>query len=222
MCAMRSFKRRKQNRRTGSLMRLDSLVDIVSNSIGILIILVAFIALLTFKQDAVTQAQPAKKNRPLHPPVPQSHPVFKNRLLFYISQQKIRWIDLRPLYLEIAKARGQLAFQPFEYREPGMRLRFFPISNHSHCLEATVASNQGEPWHVAWRANSTFQNVLSHYLPEEFYAFFWVEANSFATFYQVRKMLQETQYEVGWQPVLPKQALEICSHLDTDIDFAPQ
>jgi hypothetical protein len=207
------------------ILNLDSLVDIVSNNVGILIILAAFMALFTLIDparlggDAVSPPREAPPRRLL---VPWSHPTNKNHLFLALRENRVQFFDLRPVFLNLAGHDPGERPEPVTIEEEGLRVRFFPVTNQVYCLEFTPRPGFGEDWLRAQRPDSVWQGVLRRYPPEKYVYFFWVNGDSFELFRQVRDSLWERQVEVGWKPAEKDAPLEVCNGFEGSTAFRPQ
>lgn len=213
-------------KKSGTLpQNLDSLVDIVSNNLGILIILAAFMALfgITTPPDPLeTQKPTAQAVPPKRLLVPWSHATNKNPVLFAIRGNRIVHLDMARFFRELAKQPRQERPTPVTIQQEAVKIRFFPVTNQVYCLEFTTGNRAGESWRLAGRVGSAWRGVKRRYPPENFYYFFWVSGDSFELFRDVRKQLWEQQYEVGWKPAMPAETLEICNGFEGSTGFQPQ
>lgn len=215
----------KRRRSDPSFLNLDSLVDIVSNIVGILVILAAFMALfglinpapLLERQQARVAVQPPKKLL-----VPWSHATNKNSVLFVAQGNRLLHFDLRAFYRELAQRSSQERPRPVTVEQEGARIRFFPVTNQIYCLEFSPYPDAGETWLQASGQGSAWQQVKQRYAPENFYYFFWVAGDSFELFREVRSRLWQDNYEVGWKPVGEDTPLEICTGFEGSSAFQPQ
>ena len=216
----------RQSALSNSVLRsLDSLVDIVSNNLGILIILAAFMAMLGLFNEAV-QEDPARPPDAPPPPekllVPWSHPTHKNPVLFAIRGNRLLHLNMPTFFRALAKIPPQNRPRPVTVRQKGVTVRFFPVTNQVYCLEFKPEARAGETWHEAALAASVWSKVRAHYQAEKFYYFFWVTGDSFELFREVRAQLWKKNIEVGWKPSGKKEAMEICSGFEGSTGFQPQ
>lgn len=216
---------RQFGKSSGFANNLDSLVDIVSNNLGILIILAAFMALLGLINPDDQSSSKAPQIPPLTPnrlKVPWSHPTNKNPVLFAIRRNRIVHLDMADFFRQLAKRPGGNRPRTVEVRQEGVSIRFFPVTNQVYCLEFRSQPNAGESWHQARLANSAWKKAALRYPPEKFYYFFWVSGDSFELFRNVRKALRDQQYEVGWKPSAANAPMEICNGFAGATGFQPQ
>ena len=216
---MRQFEKNK-----GMLANLDSLVDIVSNNLGILIILAAFMALfgLINPAELPQERQKARVVPPKRLLVPWSHATNKNPVLFVIRRNRIVHLDMARFFRELSKRSGGSRPEPLTLRQEDVAIRFFPVTNQVYCMEFTPNRNAGESWREAGLANSAWLAAGERYRPENFYYFFWVSGDSFELFRNVRKELWENNYEVGWKPTSLDDPLELCNGFQGSTGFQPQ
>ncbi len=213
-------------KKTGTLPHnLDSLVDIVSNNLGILIILAAFMALFGLinpLDSRETQKPTAKVVPPKRLLVPWSHATNKNTVLFAIRGNRIVHLDMARFFRELARQPRQERPTHVTIQQEAVKIRFFPVTNQVYCLEFTADKRAGESWLEAGRLGSAWRGVKRRYPPENFYYFFWVSGDSFELFREVRKRLWDAQYEVGWKPIDKQSPLEICNGFEGATGFQPQ
>ena len=207
-----------------SIVNLDSLVDIVSNSVGILIILAVFIALLTL---APIPIEPEQEEKLLTEGIqririPWSHSSQKNSLLFVLRDNRLWYLDRVAVYEKIHQ---QLASS----QTPDMQMNFSKYSveliaqnNNNHCLEFSPERDTGIWWGEAIGSTGVFPKLMQKYSPNEMYFFFWADAASFELFRKIRQWLWEQKYEVGWKPITPKSALRYCTGASRSLSFQPQ
>lgn len=210
---------------SGFTLSLDSLVDIVSNNVGILIILASFMALFALANPAGrpgeqvlrTAEPPPKRLR-----VPWSHPTTKNTIYLMIRGNRILYVDLRDFYEQLADLPVPRQLRPVDVPMGQVTARFFPVTNQIYCLEFIPKQNAGETWLQAQEPQSAWQQVREQYPAEGYVYFFWVEGDSFELFRGLRGRLWDEQVEVGWKPVLPDQPLALCNGFEGSSAFQPQ
>jgi biopolymer transport protein ExbD len=215
---------RKRGSAASQRMNLDSLVDIVSNNVGILVLLAVFMALFALIDPRTQSAPAAARQEPVPEKilVPWSHPTNKQHLFLSVQENRIQYFDMRQFFLELSKRNLTGPPTPVTIAQQGVEVRFFPVTNQVYCLEFRPSGGQGENWLEAQRAGSTWQRVLRDYPAERYVYYFWVSGDSFELFRQLRKSLWERQIEVGWKPALRKQPLEVCSGFEGSTTFEPQ
>ncbi|MBF0279531.1 MAG: hypothetical protein HQM13_17160 [SAR324 cluster bacterium] len=210
----------KKNRFGASPIGLDSLVDIVSNNVGILVILTVFMALISLL-DPPEYIQEEKKDDLLTTKkiiIPWAHFSQKSSLLFLIRDNHLLYFDRSLVYQQL-KSELKYTDKPesqFEFSEYSVDL--LVESSNWHCLDFHPKPQAGEWWHQV----KSLDLLTSQYSPSEFYFFFWVDSNSFDLFREVRDYLREKNFESGWKPVLKKSALQYCTDASRFLNFQPQ
>jgi len=215
---------RKHGSVQGQRMSLDSLVDIVSNNVGILVILAVFMALSALINPR-TQSDPSSAVQEPAPEkilVPWSHPTSKQHLFLTVQENRIQFFDLRQFFVDLSQRGTSGPPTPVTVQEKGVEIRFFPVTNQVYCLEFRPVRGQGENWLEAQRPQSTWQQVLRDYPAERYVYYFWVSGDSFELFRQLRKSLWERQFEVGWKPTAKQEPLEVCNGFEGSTTFEPQ
>lgn len=209
----------------GLLKSMDSLVDIVSNNLGILIILAAFMALFGMINPATLQ-QPEQSQLQAVPPkkllVPWSHPTHKHPILFVLQGNRILHLDMAGFFRELADQPHQTTPSAVDIKQDDATIRFFPVTNQIYCLEIRPRRGAGETLQEARSPSSRWSRALAGYPPERFYYFFWVSGDSFGLFREVRARLWDKQVEVGWKPIGKQTPLEICNGFEGSTGFQPQ
>ncbi len=203
---------------------LDSLVDIVSNNLGILIILAAFMALIGMIDPAVETPEPARTG-PIPPKrllVPWSHPTHKFPILFTLVGNRILRLDMPAFFRALAGQSSQERPKAVTIRQKDLTVRFFPVTNQIYCLEFKQDPGSGETWAEAQKGASDWLRALARYRPGKYYYFFWVSGDSFEMFRTVRDGLWKNDYEVGWKPVAKGRSLEVCNGFEGSTGFQPQ
>jgi hypothetical protein len=238
---------KKHKAATGQFVNLTSLVDVVSMNVGILVILAVFMSLLAVfssSQDSASQGagaaaresgagagggdesataarigteQPIERLR-----IPWTHATNKQTLFFALHGNRLQYVDMKAVYEQLlSKAPGRRDAAP-SLTIPGMKTRFFPVTNQVFCLEFKPDAGAGESLDAAKRPGSALQRVMSTYARDSFVYFFWVGGDSFESFRELRKHLTDRQFEVGWKPVAKDAALEVCNGFEGSNTFQPQ
>jgi len=201
-------------------MGLDSLVDIVFNNVGILVILTVFMALISLVDtpDEIPEQQDEVALVTKKIMIPWSHSSQKSSLLYLIRDNRILHFDRAPIYEQLAE---DITVQPkprTNYTLEDYSAEMIVISASSHCLEFKSKPQAGEWWYKA----TMLENTVEMHKPSDFYFFFWVDANSFEMFREVRDFLISKNFEVGWKPVLQNSKLQFCSPPLNTMSFQPQ
>lgn len=203
-----------------SPLELDSLVDIVFNNVGILVILTVFMALISLVDSS--KETPEKKDEVSLATkkivIPWSHDSQKSSLLFLIRDNRILFLDRSPIYELIKEDIISKPKPRNEYKFEDYTVELLPVSASTHCLNFKPKSKTGELWYKA----KVLEKVMKSNSPSEFYFFFWVDADSFELFREVRDFLLAEKFEVGWRPVLQNSNIQFCSPAFNNLSFQPQ
>ena len=202
---------------------LDSLVDIVSNNVGILIILAVFMAmfsLLEKSEQVPTTEQSIENIEKLK--IPWSHVSQKNNLLLLLRNDRLLFFDRALVYRRLKKYLSGSAPLPTNISLDQYSIELTAGGGHAHCLEFFPSPRAGQWWHQVSQHNGLMQTLMKKYPTEENYFFFWVDPDSFDLFREIRKSLWEKRFEVGWKPVRIESPLRYCSGDDQTRRFQPQ
>ena len=202
---------------------LDSLVDIVSNNVGILIILAVFMAmfsLLEKSEQVPTTEQSIENIEKLK--IPWSHVSQKNNLLLLLRNDRLLFFDRALVYQRLKKYLSGSDPLPTNISLDQYSIELTTGGGHAHCLEFFPSPGAGQWWHQASKHNGLMQTLMKKYPTEENYFFFWVDPDSFDLFREIRKSLWEKRFEVGWKPVRIESPLRYCSGDDQTRRFQPQ
>ena len=204
-------------------LNLDSLVDIVSNNVGILVILAVFMAMFSvFKKGEQTPQKEQQYENIEKIKIPWSHASQKNNLLFLLRDDRILYLDRALVYQKLKKYLSGKETLPKQMSINQYSIKLTTGSGHAHCLEFRPSPGAGQLWHQLSEHNGLLQNLMKKYPSEENYFFFWVDPNSFDLFREIRGALWSQQFEVGWKPVRKDSKLSYCSGNDQARSFQPQ
>ncbi len=202
------FSKRKLLHDGGVTLNLDSLVDIVSNSVGILIILAVFMALISFMEFSPQTTPDTRVNEETDKIlIPWGHYSQKTALLFLIRENRVLRLDRGEYYQKLIDTHS---------------VEIQMLGGNSHCLYFEAKPGAGLWWHQISGGSRPFENLTSSLPPEEYYFFFWVDSDSFELFRDLRESLWERDFEVGWKPVEPATPLQYCSGYSQSRSFRPQ
>ena len=204
-------------------LNLDSLVDIVSNNVGILIILAVFMAmfsLLEKSEQVPTTEQSIENIEKLK--IPWSHVSQKNNLLLLLRNDRLLFFDRALVYQRLKKYLSGSDPLPTNISLDQYSIELTAGGGHAHCLEFFPSPRAGQWWHQVSQHNGLMQTLMKKYPTEENYFFFWVDPDSFDLFREIRKSVWENRFEVGWKPVRIESPLRYCSGDDQTRRFQPQ
>ena len=195
-----------------SYLNLDSLVDIVSNNVGILVILAVFMAVFSLmdkREKVLSEEQPDQQIEKLK--IPWSHVSQKNSLLVLLHDDRLLYLDRASVYKRLKKYLSGKEPLPTELSFDKYTIKLTVGGRHTHCIEFLPSPAAGEWWHNFYRHGGLMQILMKKYPPEQNYFFFWVDPDSFDLFREIRKTLWEQRFEVGWKPLREESALRYCS-----------
>ena len=193
-------------------LNLDSLVDIVSNNVGILVILAVFMgvfSLMDKREQVSSEEQPDKQIEKLK--IPWSHASQKNSLLVFLNDDRLLYLDRALVYQRFKKYLSGKEPLPTELSLDKYSIKLTVGGRHTHCIEFLPSPAAGDWWHNFYRHGGLMQILMKKYPPEQNYFFFWVDPDSFDLFREIRKTLWEQRFEVGWKPVQEESTLRYCS-----------
>ena len=216
------IKKRVPLNETTNILNLDSLVDIVSNKVGILIILAVFTAMLTLieERDSLNNAEPLSNIEKIK--IPWARSSQKNILLFLLRDDRLFFFDRAMVFNRLKKYLSGNKPLPKQISLDDFIVKLTTGNGHAHCIEFIPKISSGEWWHHVYMEKSLIQTLKKKYPPEENYFFFWVDAGNFAIFREIREALWEDNFEIGWKPVQNESLLLYCSGNNQRKKFKPQ
>ena len=224
---MRSRARRKN---TQASQNLDSFLDILTNTVGVLMFISLFVTLIATGSTPKTKVT-------IQTPLASS--TDKNSLWFEIKNNKVSYLDLRQVREKELELTGNLpncnkpaaggdssnyescllsvlgrqnnfsvSTNNYQVRtvEEGVSLEFKPISGQVGETTTQLAANGSE-----------FKQVLGEFNTNEDYIIFIVRPDSFETFRAARKQAWDAGYEVGWEPHPVNETIKIRTILGSEL-----
>ena len=205
---------------------LDSLVDIVSNSVGILIILAVFMALLSVVESPLDETvSPEKANDLLiieKKRIPWSHSSQKSSLLFVLQDNRLLYLDRVAAYRSFQSELDGESELPLKANLDGYHVELTAQSSQNHCLQFFPEAGAGQWWGEVSRADGWLTRLLAEKSPSEEYLFFWADGASFELMREIREWTWDQRYEVGWKPITERSGLRFCTGLGRSLSFRPQ
>ena len=131
-----------------NVLNLDSLVDIVSNKVGILVILAVIIAILSLqeknnhlnvKEIPITNIEKIK--------IPWSHSSQKNSLLFLLRKDRLIFFDRSKVFGRLKEYLSGNKPLPKQINLENFSIKLITGNRHAHCIEFLPNSNVGNWWH---------------------------------------------------------------------------
>ena len=216
-------RKRRLNGDYHNLLNLDSLVDIVSNNVGILVILAVFMAMFSLleKSDQVTSKKhPTENIEKLK--IPWAHVSQKNILLILLRSDRLLYLDRALVYQRLKKYLYGSEPLPKHLNLDQFSIELKVGSGHAHCIKFLPSPGTGQWWHQFSKSKGVMQKLIKKFPPQENYFFFWVDPDSFEIFREIRRSLWEQNFEVGWKPIRIETPLRYCSGVSQAQNFLPQ
>ena len=206
---MRTRARRKV---TQTSQNLDSFLDILTNTVGVLMFISLFVTLIA------TGSAP-KTNVNIQTPLSKS--TEKEPLWFEIGTNKVSHLNLRQVREKELELSGNLPncnkpdggdlrnYEACLLSILGRQSNFrFSTSNYEvkavdqgvSLLFKPLSAQVGETTSQLTAPDSQFKQVLGQFNPQEDYLIFIVRPDSFEAFRAARKQAWDAGYEVGWEP----------------------
>ncbi len=228
---MRSRARRRTNHPSQNL---DSFLDILTNTVGVLMFISLFVTLIATGSNPKTKVTIQ---------TPLSSPTEKESLWFEIKDNKVSYLDLRQVREKELELTGNLP----NCNKPANGLDSpASLSNYQSCLLSVlgrqsnfrtstknyevqtvdegvsllfkpISEEVGETSSQLTAADSQFKKVLSQYKPNQDYLVFIVRPDSFETFRAARKQAWAAGYEVGWEPQAQNSPIKIRTILGSEL-----
>ena len=206
-----------------NFLNLDSLVDIISNNVGILVILAVSMAMLSLMEKS---EQFSSKDHPIEDiekiKIPWSHSSQKNNLLFLLKDDRLLYLDRALVFNRLKQYLSGKTPLPKQISFHDFSIKLNTGSGHAHCIEFFPYAGKGHWWYQVYQKDGLIQKLKKKFPPEENYFFFWVEPNNFLLFREIRESLWDDLYEVGWKPIRIGSALRYCSGNNQTQNFQPQ
>ena len=143
------FSKRKLLHDGGVTLNLDSLVDIVSNSVGILIILAVFMALISFMEFTPQTTPDTRVNEETDKIlIPWGHYSQKTAMLFLIRENRVLRLDRGEYYQKLKnQLHGPDPSIPQRLTFDTHSVEIQMLGGNSHCLYFEAKPGAGFWWH---------------------------------------------------------------------------
>ena len=216
---MRSRVRRRTNHNVSQ--NLDSFLDILTNTVGVLMFISLFVTLIATGSNPKTRVTIQ---------TPLSSPTDKQSLWFEIDDNKVSHLNLRQVREKELELSGNLPNCIRPSSDPGSSDYFSRQNNYQSCLLSILgrqsnfrtntenyavktvdrgvslqfdprSPDTGETTSQIAAPDSDFRRVLSQFNPQKDYLVFIVRPDSFEAFRAARKQAWDAGYEVGWEPL---------------------
>jgi len=231
---MRSRARRRNNQVTQNL---DSFLDVLTNTVGVLMFISLFVTLIATGGSSKTK---------ITIQTPLSTSTDKESLWFEIKDNKVSHLDLRTVRekeLELTgnlpncnKPRGSVGSTDYAFRQENYQSCLFSTLGRQTNFRANTknynvrtvddgisllfnpaSEGVGENTTQLNAAGSQFQQVLAKYNSQKDYLIFIVRPDSFEAFREARKKAWDAGYEVGWEPHPQEAPIKIRTILGSEL-----
>ncbi|MEO0836117.1 MAG: hypothetical protein AAFY16_09050 [Cyanobacteria bacterium J06642_3] len=213
---MRSRARRRNNNLSQNL---DSFLDILTNTVGVLMFISLFVTLIATGSSPKTRVTIQ---------TPLASPTDKDQLWFEITGNKVSHLNVRQIREEEIELTGNLpnCNKPGNVNSDQYALR---QRNYESCLLSIIgrqsnfrsntdnyrvrtsdggvsllfepsSTDIGETTSQLMAIDSQFQQILAQFNPDQDSLAFIVRPDSFEAFRTARKQAWDAGYEVGWEP----------------------
>ena len=213
--------RSRTRRRNISLSQnLDSFLDILTNTVGVLMFISLFVTLIATGSRPKTQVTIQ---------TPLSSPTEKESLWFEINNNRVSYLDLRQVREKELELSGNLPNCNKPQDDGNSANAIISQNNYQSCLSSILgrqsnfrvntknyevravdngvsltfnplSPNIGETTNKLTSENSQFKQVLAKSNSNKDYLVFIVRPDSFEAFRAARKQAWAAGYEVGWEP----------------------
>ncbi len=198
---------------------LDSFLDILTNTVGVLMFISLFVTLIAVEADSIIKTPLASKTD-------------KTPRFFEIRDNKITYIDDEKVGAEIEQLIGNLPScnQPEFSLDRDSQQYLIDMNNYRSCVQSRagrlinfqtrtdyynvkmtnpstfsllyepIPSQEGENKDQIAAKNSAFNQLLAKLNPQEDYLAFIVRPDSFSAFRAARQQAWDKGFEAGWEP----------------------
>ena len=226
---------RARRRNTHVSQNLDSFLDILTNTVGVLMFISLFVTLIATGSSPKTRVTIQ---------TPLSSPSDKESLWFEIEGNKVRHLDLRQVRQKELELSGNLpncnqpnnsdtdyisrqnAYQSCllsilgrqsNFRASTQNYRVRTVDGGVSLQFEPASADVGETPSQLTAPNSDFRQVLSQFDPQKDYLVFIVRPDSFEAFRNARKQAWDAGYEVGWEPLSPELPIKIRTVIGSEL-----
>ena len=213
------MRNRARRRNAVPSQNLDSFLDILTNTVGVLMFISLFVTLIAVEADSIVQTPLASKTE-------------KTPRFFEIRDNKITYIDDEKVGAEIEQLIGNLPScnQP-QFSVDGNSQEYIrELGNYRSCIQSRsgrlvnfqtqtdfytvtmrnpstfsllyepIPNQEGENKDQIVTKESVFNQVLAKLNPKEDYVAFIVRPDSFSAFRAARQQAWDKGFEAGWEP----------------------
>lgn len=215
-------RQRKYNRSSLPIGNLDSFLDIMTNTVGVLMFVSLFITLVAVQSGTTIRTPLASQTR-------------KNAHLFEIVDNHVSYLDIEVISQQIKDFVKTLPtctepIEPYSYSLDELTEYVEAVSQYESCIDEKasrvrefrpqtdsyqaqlidiesfsweyqrLAKNVGTANEQLSKADSQFKEIISRLDPEKDYIAFIVRPDSFSTYRKAREIAWKKGFNVGWEP----------------------
>ncbi len=228
---LKVMRTRRKKLRQNSTSNLDALTDVVSNNVGIFVLLASALSLFMVINHATNTKQ--KEDTPPQDLmkqilIPWTRPSQKSPVLFLLANQKITYLNRHKALENIAEA---LENRPQTIGQDSNLQRVYRLDFEKYQIEYSIYSQFTqcflfEPKPHQSKDTQYLEQQLMEVMKDKnvtsFYAFFWVDSQSLEMFREVRQFLWDQKIQVGWRPINKETEMRYCIGANNGIGFRPQ
>jgi hypothetical protein len=226
------MRRRRQRKPIEITQNLDSFLDILTNTVGVLMFISLFVTLVTAQAGTIVRTPLVSKSRK----IPQFFEVRENRVAQLDTQSVVLqvsdFINSLPdceepaisapsssvLYQDYLEQLNQYetclqnrvaALNNYRAKIPYYEVRVYVNSSSSDLVYAYEPSKEdkGESARELEQTDSEFKEAIAQLDPKQDYIAFLVRPDSFEAFRAARKLSWSQGFDVGWEPMNPERAI---------------
>ena len=151
------IKKRVPLNETTNILNLDSLVDIVSNKVGILIILAVFTAMLTLieERDSLNNDEPLSNIEKIK--IPWARSSQKNILLFLLRDDRLFFFDRAMVFNRLKKYLSGNKPLPKQ-----ISLDDFIVKQHNILVKHGYTKKQADVWLKEWKSEFFYSGQMTN------------------------------------------------------------
>lgn len=225
------MRRRRQRKSEVPAQNLDSFLDILTNTVGVLMFIGLFVTLVTAQAGTIIRTPVVSNSR-------------KNPQFFEVRENRVTQVDTQSVVLQVTDFINNLP----DCQEPAIsapsssalyEYYLSQLNEYETCLKNRVAQlnnyrvqipyydvrvypdsssnlvyayepskkEQGESARDLVKTDSGFNNAIAQLDPKQDYIAFLVRPDSFEAFRAARKLAWSQGFDVGWEPMNPDRAI---------------
>jgi hypothetical protein len=193
----------KRRVRTGpGALNLDSFLDVLTNTIGVLVFVLLFVTLSAADASVLVRT-------------PLRQETEKSALFLEIRGGRVLFIDTEKVQRDMNRMRSNLPdityytmdyvrdqIENFRTSTTNYRVEMVGVIGYTNLsLRYRAKAGAGDSLSALADSTSSFQRLLGTKPPEKFYLAFLVRPDGFEAYREARKLAWSKGYQVGWEPM---------------------